>query len=139
MKNIHGYNRHDLIGYLGQKLLKILREFLRYGKFITSVEDLEVIGFLKLGWVKIGDRKSSRYNFKVSTFVSWVIEFIEKICHKLGIYTIKIDLKGTSSREEHKQTMQKLGLDRHMASAYLIAKKGLEKLNKLYMKQSLRL
>ena len=131
LKNIHGYRRHDLIGYFGQKLPKILREFLRYGKFVTSIEDPEVIGFLKLKWVKVGDRKSNEYNFKISTFASWVIEFIEKICQKLGIYTIRVNPGGTTHSKEHEEVMKRLGLDRHMASAYLIAKRGLEKLKQI--------
>ncbi len=126
LKNTHGYRGKDLIGYFGNEIPKILINFQeRFGKYIVAVEKPEVIGFLKLKWIKIGDRKSNKYNFKVSTFASWIIEFIEKTCQKLDIYTIKVNPKGTSSGEEHKEIMKRYGLDRHMASAYIIAKRGL--------------
>ncbi len=62
---------------------------------------------------------------KVFIFRNSVIEMISL---KAPLYLIKtsyIDPKGATSFEEHKEIMKKhgLGLDRHAASAYLIALK----------------
>jgi len=43
---------------------------------------------------------------------------------RTGFRVLLVDPKGTSSSREHKEVMLKYGLDRHMASAYLIALKG---------------
>ena len=63
---------------------------------------------------------------------------------KLGFTPILIDPKGTTHSEEHDKIMKRYGLDRHTASAYIIATKGLkaiknhEKLTKMKQLSSLR-
>ena len=51
---------------------------------------------------------------------------------KAPLYSIRVeyvDPKGTTRSKEHDEVMRKYGLDRHTASAYLIALKGIEKTN----------
>jgi len=45
---------------------------------------------------------------------------------KLGLTPILVDPKGTTHSHEHEEVMKKRGLDRHMASAYIVACKGLK-------------
>jgi len=45
---------------------------------------------------------------------------------KLGLTPILVNPRGTTHSEEHRRIMRERGLDRHMASAYLTATKGLE-------------
>jgi len=45
---------------------------------------------------------------------------------KLGLTPILVNPRGTTHSEEHRRIMRERGLNRHMASAYLTATKGLE-------------
>jgi len=47
---------------------------------------------------------------------------------KLGFTVVLVNPRGTSSSVTHKQIMKEKGLDRHIASAYIIAYRGLKKL-----------
>ena len=54
---------------------------------------------------------------------------MERIAIKAPLYAIEIEYvnpKGTTHSKEHDEVMKKYGLDRHTASAYLIALKGIE-------------
>ncbi|MEM4661871.1 MAG: hypothetical protein QXQ73_04260, partial [Desulfurococcaceae archaeon] len=42
-----------------------------------------------------------------------------------GLKIVYVDPKGTTSSREHAETMKKLRLDKHTASAYLIASRAL--------------
>jgi hypothetical protein len=44
----------------------------------------------------------------------------------LGFNVILVNPKGTTNSEEHDKVMREKGFDRHTASAYLIALKGLK-------------
>lgn len=46
-----------------------------------------------------------------------------------GLYVVLVNPKGTTSSREHSEVMKKHGLDKHMASAYLIALRGLDEIN----------
>ncbi|MGC9112614.1 MAG: hypothetical protein ACP5H1_04240, partial [Acidilobus sp.] len=48
---------------------------------------------------------------------------------RLGFNVILVDPKGTTNSEEHDKVMREKGFDRHTASAYLIALKGLGTIN----------
>jgi len=47
----------------------------------------------------------------------------------LGFNVVLVNPKGTTNSEEHEKVMREKGFDRHIASAYLIALKGLGMLN----------
>ncbi|WP_445292162.1 hypothetical protein [Desulfurococcus sp.] len=97
------------------------------GVSLIALENPEVVGYLRYYWIRNGDRGSQNYNYKVSIFRNRVIETIS---YKAPLYSIDvayIDPKGTTSSKEHGKAMKKHGLDRHTASAYLIALKGIER------------
>ena len=76
-------------------------------------------------WVGGGDRKHENYNYKVSVFRSSIIE---RIAIKAPLYSIEtkyVNPRGTTNSTEHDELMRKHGLDRHTASAYLTALRGL--------------
>jgi hypothetical protein len=90
------------------------------------LENPEVLGKLKLLWVRSGNRGHENYNYKRSIFRSSIIEMVAL---KEPLYSIEakyVDPKGTTSSREHDDVMRKYRLDRHTASAYLIALKGLK-------------
>ncbi len=45
---------------------------------------------------------------------------------KLGIETARVDPRGTTHSEKHDEVMKRYGLDKHMASAYIVAKKAMK-------------
>jgi len=60
---------------------------------------------------------------RVATFRGRVIEMITL---KAPLYSIEVkyvDPRGTTNSKEHNEAMKRLGLDRHVASAYLIARR----------------
>jgi len=120
-------------GFIIQELHKLFNKLkvLEKKKILIAVEKSEVLKTLKLIWIKHGERKDKHWNYRVSRFRAKTIEDIKQVCKQHSIPYIEVDPKGTTHSEEHKQIVQKLGLDRHMASAYLIAKRGLEKLKQI--------
>jgi len=99
-----------------------------HGVKTLFLENPEVLGKLKLLWVRSNERRHENYNYKVSVFRSSVIEMIAL---KAPLYSIEIEVKyvdpkRTTSSGEHDEIMEKYRLDRHTASAYLIALKRLK-------------
>ena len=81
---------------------------------------------LKLMWVRGGDRGHENYNHRVMVFRSSIIE---RIALKAPLYSIRVNYvspKGTTNSVEHNELMRKYRLDRHTASAYLTALRGLK-------------
>jgi len=78
-----------------------------------------------------GKKLHETYNYVVSRFDVKILNLIHDTCEKLRIPHDYINSKGTTHSEEHEKIMRMFGLDRHMVSAYLIAKKGLEKIKNL--------
>jgi len=110
---------------ISSKIHEMLDYAYNNGVKTLFLENPEVLGRLKLMWVRNGDRKHENYNYKVSVFRSSIIE---KITIKAPLYSIKVGYvnpRGTTNSEEHNELMRKYGLDRHTASAYLIALRGL--------------
>lgn len=103
---------------------------MKYGEFIVSVEIPEILDLLKLRWTVIGRRLNPNYNFKVMRFTSTLAETIINVSEKLRIKTLRVYPRGTTSSEEHAIVMKRCGLDKHMASAYLVAVKGLNQNHK---------
>jgi hypothetical protein len=102
-----------------------IREMLEYayhhGVSTIALEDPEVLGYLKLTWIRSGDRRHENYNYRAAVFRNSVIE---RIAMKTPLYGPNVEFvkpKGTTSSREHEEAMKRYGLDKHAASAYLIA------------------
>lgn len=67
-------------------------------------------------------RKMSRFS-KSQMMIHGVIKTLKE-----GLTPILVDPRGTTKSREHEEVMRRLGLDRHTASAYLIALRGLRAL-----------
>jgi len=76
----------------------------------------------------LGNRKITRFA-KRQLLIHGIVMAL-----KLSLTPILVDPKGTTSSKEHKKVMKRKGLDRHMASAYIIACKGLKRVknNKIH-------
>jgi len=121
-----GFPRHKAWSIIGMRIHELLNYAYNHGVKTLFLENPEVLSRLRLMWVRNGDRKHENYNHKVAIFRSTIIE---KITMKAPLYSIKVGYvnpKGTTNSTEHDELMRKYGLDRHTASAYLIALKGLK-------------
>ena len=120
-----GFSRQRAWSIIGMRIHELLDYAYNNGVKTLFLENPEVLGRLRLLWVRSGDRRHENYNYKVSVFRSSIIE---RIALKAPLYSIEtkyVDPKGTTNSLEHDELMKKYGLDRHTASAYLIALKGL--------------
>jgi hypothetical protein len=120
-----GFSRHKAWSIIGMRIHETLNYAYHHGVKTLFLENPEVLGKLKLVWIKNGDRGRENYNHKVMVFRSSIIERIAMKAPLYGIETKYVNPKGTTNSKEHDETMRKHGLDRHTASAYLIALKGL--------------
>jgi len=111
---------------IGMAVHNMLRYAYHHGVKTLFLENPEVLGRLKLLWIRNGSRLHENYNYRVSVFRSSVIEMIAMKAPLYAIKTIYVDPRGTTHSKEHDELMRKYGLDRHTASAYLIALKGLK-------------
>jgi len=120
-----GFSRHSAWSIIGMRIHEMLNYAYNHGVKTLFLENPEVLGRLKLMWVRGGDRKHENYNYKVSVFRSSIIE---RVTLKAPLYSIKVGYvnpRGTTNSIEHDELMRKYGLDRHTASAYLTALRGL--------------
>jgi len=125
-----GYPRKRAWSIVGEAIHGILKNAYSHGASVIAVENPEVIGYLKYYWVRNGDRKSENYNYKVSIFRNSIIERIVWKAPLYGLHVVTVDPKGTTHSKDHEYVMRRYGLDRHTASAYLIALKARRNLQK---------
>jgi hypothetical protein len=121
-----GFSRHSAWSIIGMRIHEMLNYAYHHGVKTLFLENPEILGRLKLAWIKSGDRGRENYNHKVTTFRSSIIE---RIALKAPLYSIEtkyVNPRGTTNSTEHDELMRKYGLDRHTASAYLTALRGLK-------------
>jgi len=119
-----GISRHSAWSIIGMRIHEMLNYAYHHGVRILFLENPDILGRLKLMWVRSGDRKHENYDYKVSVFRSSIIE---RIALKAPLYSIEtkyVNPRGTTNSKEHDELMRKHGLDRHTTSAYLTALKG---------------
>jgi len=120
-----GFPRYKAWSIIGMRVHEMLDYAYHHGVKTLFLENPEILGRLRLMWVRNGDRRHENYNYKVSVFRSTIIE---KIALKAPLYSIRagyVNPRGTTNSTEHDELMKKHGLDRHTASAYLTALRGL--------------
>jgi IS605 OrfB family transposase len=104
--------------------LKSLKELLRYARNIgvdyVVFENLFIIKKRGKTYSPSGNRKITRFAKKQ------LLQHGLVMAVKLGLTPVLVDPSGTTHSREHEEVMGEKGLDRHMASAYLIAIRGLE-------------
>jgi len=121
-----GCPRQRAWSIIGMAIHDMLRYAYSHGVKILFLENPEVLGYLKTLWIRRGERRNSNYNYRVQIFRARIIE---RISVKAPLYSIEVkyvDPKGTTDSAEHDEAMTRYGLDRHTASAYMIAIKGLK-------------
>jgi len=122
-----GCPRRRAWSIIGMRIHEMLKYAYHHGVKTLFLEDPNILGRLKLLWIRSRDRGHRNYNWKVTVFRSRITEMIAL---KAPLYSIKVeyvDPRGTTNSREHDEIMQRYGLDRHTASAYLIALRGIER------------
>jgi len=120
-----GFSKHSTWSIIGMRVHEMLNYAYNNGVKTLFLENPEVLGRLRLMWVRGGDRKHENYDYKVSVFRSSIIE---RIVMKAPLYSIRlgyVNPKGTTNSTEHDELMKKYGLDKHTTSAHLTALRGL--------------
>nr|WP_202945690.1 hypothetical protein [Thermogladius calderae] len=110
-----------------QKRLQALSRLIRLAK---------LVGATHVAFENLLDIKKRRYtrspsaNRKISRFAKRQL-LLHGILRSLreGLCVVLVNPKGTTKSEEHERIMKTRGLDRHMASAYLIALRGLSRIH----------
>ena len=124
-----GFPKHRAWSIISMRVHEMLNYAYNNGVKTLFLENPEVLGRLRLMWVRSGDRKHENYNHKVAIFRSSIIE---RIALKAPLYSIRVGYvnpKGTTNSKEHDELMRKHGLDKHTTSAHLTALKGLTPMN----------
>ena len=121
-----GYPRRRARSIIGMKIHEMLKYAYHHGVKTISLENPEMLGRLRLLWIRNGRKVHKNFNWKVSTFRSSIIEMIAVKAPLYSITVKYVDPKGTTHSKEHDEIMKKRRLDKHTASAYIIALKGLK-------------
>jgi predicted transposase len=119
----HGFPK-DRARALRLNALSQALEFLsRVGVNYVVFEDLFLVKGRKFTRSKKGNRKVSKFA-KKQMLTHGVIKAL-----RLDFNVILVNPKGTTNSDKHEKVMKEKGFDKHTASAYLIALKGLGMLN----------
>jgi len=131
-----GFPKHSAWSIIGMRIHEMLNYAYHHGVKTLFLENPEVLGRLRLMWIRSGDRNHENYNHKVSIFRSSIIE---RIALKAPLYSIEtkyVNPKGTTNSTKHDELMKKHGLDKHTTSAHLTALRGLGINKHVHYKQS---
>jgi len=119
----HGFPKDKAKALRLNALSQALIFLSRIGVDYVVFEDLFLVKKRKFTRSKSGNRKVSRFA-KRQMLIHGVIKAL-----RLGFNVVLVNPKGTTNSEGHDKVMREKGFDRHTASAYLIALKGIGMLN----------
>ncbi len=117
----HGFPREKAKVLRLNALARLLEYCYRHGVGTVVFENLLSVKRKRLTRSKKANRKIARFAKKQ------LIQHGVVMALKYGFRVLLVDPKGTTSSREHSELMKRYGLDRHTASAYLIALKGLKR------------
>jgi len=119
----HGFPKDKAKALRLSALSQALIFLSRVGVDYVVFEDLFLVKNRRFTRSKSGNRKVSRFA-KKQLLIHGVVKAL-----RLGFSVVLVNPKGTTNSEAHDKVMRDKGFDRHTASAYLIALKGLGTLN----------
>ncbi len=123
-----GVRRRRSRSLIGEQIHALLKWLYSQGVSIIGLENPEVIGYLRYYWVRSGERRGNMWNWKISMFRNSIIE---RLTWKAPLYSMKtIYVNPRNTSKEGKRIGKKLGLDRHLGSAYIIARRTLKNLQR---------
>jgi IS605 OrfB family transposase len=117
----HGFPREKAKVLRLSALARLLEYCYRHGVGTVVFENLLLVKRKRF-------TRSEKANRKIARFAKrQLIQHGVVMALKYGFRVLLVDPKGTTSSREHSELMKRYGLDRHTASAYLIALKGLKR------------
>jgi len=116
----HGYPRSKARAKRLEALAKLLRYAYNHNVGSVVFENLLIIKKRRYTESKSANRKIARFAKRELLYYGIVMAM------KYGFKVLLVNPKGTTKSEEHDKVMKRYGLDRHTASAYMIAMKGLK-------------
>ncbi len=121
-----GVRRRRSWSLVGEQIHALLKWLYSQGASVIGLENPEIIGYLRYYWVRNGEGKGTRWNWKVSMFRN---SMIERIAWKASLYSMKtVYVNPRNTGREGEKIGRKLELDKHLGSAYIIAKRALKTL-----------
>lgn len=114
---------------IGMRIHDMLKYAYYHGVGTIYLEDPNRLGWLKYMLLRNYRRGGRNYNFRRLIFRASTGEMIAMKAPLYAIKTIYVHPGGTTSSILHDTVMRKYGLDRHSASAYLVALKGLGRIS----------
>jgi len=122
----HGFSRNRARALRLGALAKLLKYCYTHNVGVVVFENLPLIKRRRFTRSRVGNRKITLFAKRQ------LIQYGVVMALKYGFKTLFTNPRGTTNSKEHGEIMKKLGLDRHTASAYLTALRGLETLNENY-------
>jgi len=114
-----GFSREKARALRLRALAKLLKYCYTHGVGAVVFENLLDVKKRRFAKSKTANRKISRFAKRE------LLHYVIVMSLKYGFKVLLADPKGTTSSAEHGRFMMKHGLDRHTASAYLVALRGL--------------
>jgi len=115
----HGFPRNKAKALRLRALAKLLKYCYTHGVGIVVFENLYVVKKHRYTKSRNGNRRISKFAKRE------LLEHAIVMSLKYGFKVLLVDPRGTTNSKEHDEAMKMHGLDRHTASAYLIALRGL--------------
>ena len=116
---MQGLSRERRISTMMKAIHKALNYAVSHGCSLIVLENVKTLGYLRWAWIKRGDRRNSTWNRRVSLFT---IEIAERISWHASQYGLKTYYANPSHTSKLAELIAKdMGLDRHTASAYVLA------------------
>ncbi|MGC9112885.1 hypothetical protein [Acidilobus sp.] len=119
----HGFPEERAKALRLNAMSRALAFLARIGVDYVTFEDLFLVKGRRFTGSRSANRKITRFA-KRQMLTHGVIKAL-----RLGFNVILVDPKATTNSEDHNRVMREKGFDRHTASAYLIALKGLGTIN----------
>jgi len=117
----HGFPRSKAKIKRLEALAKLLDYAYHHDVGVVVFENLFIIKRRKFTKNSSANRKMSRFAKKE------LLQYGIIMSMKYGFKVLLVNPKGTTLSKEHDEVMRKYGLDRHTASAYIIALRGIER------------
>ena len=117
----HGYPRNKARARRLEALAKLLKYAYNHNVGTVVFENLLTIKQRKYTGNPTANRKITKFAKKE------LLQYGIVMAMKYGFETLLVNPKGTTNTKEHDEIMKRYGLDRHTASAYLIALRGIER------------
>jgi len=116
----HGYPRSKAKAKRLEAFAKLLRYAYHHSVGTVVFENLLIIKKRRYTESKSANRRIARFAKRE------LLHYGVVMAMKYSFKVLLVNPKGTTKSEEHDEAMKRYGLDRHTASAYLIALKGLK-------------